>query len=125
MQDQDHEQDHSEEVFEIHAQNQEMENSSLDPQTLDNLAAFLTRDNSEPRNEHENDEDVNKSEENERLILINSVSKLFRHDEVTAHRANSPSTGDRESKSRSRSRERNQKRWVYVRKSITRILNFV
>lgn len=64
-QDQDLEQD---EGVEVPAQNAEGENNVLDPQTLENLADFLTRDNSEPREDHENDEERNKSEGNERLF---------------------------------------------------------
>lgn len=64
---QDREQDHSEDVMEIPAQNPEGESNALDPQTLENLAAFLTGDNSESKqeNEHEHDDERNRSEEKE------------------------------------------------------------
>jgi hypothetical protein len=72
-QDQDREQDNSEEVMEIPTQNLEGESNALDPQTLENLAAFLTGDNSESKqeneheheHEHEHDDERNRSEEKE------------------------------------------------------------
>lgn len=104
------------------------EQKILDPQTLENLAAFLNREPEDTKN----DQTYEPKESNPKVVEYSSLiplpSSLEASDNDDDEKSPSPNEGERDesrsdSRSRSRSAEKTTGRWLYVQSS--RLLIFL